>query len=60
MKISKIYSNKPDIFEPIEFNEGFNVIIGQIRLRDDKNKDSHTLGKSKLAELIDFGFLKKR
>ncbi|MGR5078466.1 DUF2326 domain-containing protein [Photobacterium swingsii] len=60
MKISKIYSNKPDIFEPIEFNEGFNVIIGQIRLRDDKNKDSHNLGKSKLAELIDFGFLKKR
>lgn len=60
MKISKIYSNKPDIFQPIEFNEGFNVIIGQIRLRDDKDKDSHNLGKSKLAELIDFGFLKKR
>lgn len=60
MKISKIYSNRPDIFEPIEFNDGFNVIIGQIRLRDDKNKDSHNLGKSKLAELIDFGFLKKR
>ncbi|WP_305456761.1 hypothetical protein [Photobacterium leiognathi] len=56
MKISKIYSNKPDIFQPIEFNEGFNVIIGQIRLRDDKDKDSHNLGKSKLAELIDFGF----
>ena len=60
MKISKIYSNRPDIFEPIEFNEGFNVIIGQIRLHDDKNKDSHNLGKSKLAELIDFGFLKQR
>lgn len=60
MKISKIYSNKPNVFEPIEFNDGFNVIIGEIRLHDDKNKDSHNLGKSKLAELIDFGFLKKR
>ncbi|SON49316.1 DUF2326 domain-containing protein [Vibrio tapetis] len=60
MKISKIYSNRPNIFQPIEFNEGFNVIIGQIRLHDDKNKDSHNLGKSKLAELIDFGFLKQR
>ncbi|RBW42585.1 DUF2326 domain-containing protein [Psychromonas sp. B3M02] len=60
MKISKIYSNKPNVFEPIEFNDGFNVIIGEIRLHDDKNKDSHNLGKSKLAELIDFGFLKQR
>ncbi|WP_038881749.1 DUF2326 domain-containing protein [Vibrio jasicida] len=60
MKLSKIYSNKPCTFEPIEFNDGFNVIIGEIRLPDNKNKDSHNLGKSKLAELIDFGFLKKR
>ena len=60
MKISKIYSNQPNIFEPIEFNDGFNVIIGEIRLHDNQNKDSHNLGKSKLAELIDFGFLKQR
>ncbi|HIF5960191.1 TPA: DUF2326 domain-containing protein [Vibrio parahaemolyticus] len=60
MKISKIYSNQPHIFKPIEFNDGFNVIIGEIRLHDNQDKDSHNLGKSKLAELIDFGFLKKR
>jgi uncharacterized protein YydD (DUF2326 family) len=60
MKISKIYSNKPNVFEPIEFNEGFNVIIGEIRLPENKDRDSHNLGKSKLAELIDFGFLKQR
>jgi len=60
MKISKIYSNKPNIFKPIEFNEGFNVIIGEIRLPENKDRDSHNLGKSKLAELIDFGFLKQR
>lgn len=60
MKISKIYSNTPNIFEDIKFNDGFNVIIGEIQLQNDKNKDSHNLGKSKLSELIDFGFLKKR
>lgn len=60
MKISKIYSNIPKVFEPIKFNDGFNVIIGEIQLHDDKDKDSHNLGKSKLADLIDFGFLKKR
>ncbi len=60
MKISKIYSNKPGVFKPIRFNDGFNVIIGEIRLPHNKDKDSHNLGKSKLADLIDFGFLKKR
>jgi uncharacterized protein YydD (DUF2326 family) len=60
MKISKIYSNKPNVFEPKEFNEGFNVIIGEIRLPENKDRDSHNLGKSKLAELIDFGYLKQR
>ncbi|WP_241617623.1 DUF2326 domain-containing protein [Rosenbergiella epipactidis] len=60
MKISKIYSNTPQIFETIKFNDGFNVIIGEIKLHNNKDKDSHNLGKSKLADLIDFGFLKKR
>lgn len=60
MKISQIYSNLPKIFEPISFNDGFNVVIGEIKLHNDKDKDSHNLGKSKLAELIDFGFLKQR
>lgn len=60
MKISKIYSNMPKIFEPIKFNEGFNVILGEIQLHNNKDKDSHNLGKSKLADLIDFGFLKQR
>jgi uncharacterized protein YydD (DUF2326 family) len=60
MKISKIYSNKPNVFEAIEFNEGFNVIIGEIKLSENIGVDSHNLGKSKLTDLIDFGFLKQR
>jgi uncharacterized protein YydD (DUF2326 family) len=60
MKLSKIYSNKKDIFIDIKFNPGFNVILGQIRLPENVNKDSHNLGKSKLAEIIDFCLLKGR
>ncbi|MCI5145070.1 MAG: DUF2326 domain-containing protein, partial [Candidatus Electrothrix sp. AR3] len=60
MKLTKIYSNQDDIFSPIFFNEGFNVILGEIRLPENKDKDTHNLGKSKLAEVIDFCFLKER
>lgn len=60
MKLSKLYTNFPDKFEPIEFNDGFNVVIGEIRIEKNKNQDSHNLGKSKLADVIDFCLLKKR
>lgn len=59
MKLSKIYSNKEEIFNAIYFNEGFNVIYAEIKHRKDKTKDSHNLGKSILIELIDFMMLKK-
>ncbi|WP_457809629.1 hypothetical protein, partial [Aeromonas salmonicida] len=60
MKLSKIYSNKHDLFAPIEFNEGFNVIFAEIRLPENQDKDTHNLGKSKLMELIDYCLLKER
>lgn len=60
MKISRIYSNKNDIFEPIKFHDGLNVIIGEIRKPENLETDTHNLGKSKLCELIDFCLLKKR
>ena len=60
MKISKIYSNKKEIFKNINFNDGFNVIFAEIRLPENKNKDTHNLGKSKLMELIDYCLLKER
>lgn len=59
MKLSKIYSNK-DIFKPIVFNSGFNVIFGDV----EKNKDldektgEHNIGKTSLVHLIDFLLLK--
>jgi uncharacterized protein YydD (DUF2326 family) len=52
MKISKLYTNKADIFEPIDFNNGLNIIFAEIRLPKNKDKDTHNLGKTTLGRLI--------
>jgi uncharacterized protein YydD (DUF2326 family) len=55
MKLSKLYSNKD--FHNISFllqKGGVNLIIG-----DSKGKKQHNLGKSKIAELLDFMLLKE-
>lgn len=60
MKLSSLYSNKPDMFEPVEFVQGLNVVMAEIRLPENRNKDTHNLGKTTLGRLLDFGFLAKR
>lgn len=60
MKISKLYSNLPDKFSPIIFNDGLNFIYGEIRHPENKNKDTHNLGKTTLARLLDFMFLAEK
>ncbi len=60
MKLSRLYSNKPDLFEPVEFVQGLNVVMAEIRLPENRNKDTHNLGKTMLGRLLDFGFLAKR
>jgi uncharacterized protein YydD (DUF2326 family) len=63
MQISRIYSNKPDIFTPIDFNfrersDRLNVIYGEVHHPKDQKKDSHNLGKTTLIHLIEFLMLK--
>jgi uncharacterized protein YydD (DUF2326 family) len=60
MKISKLYCNKPDLFGPVEFLSGLNVVMGEIRLPENRKKDTHNLGKTTLCRLLDFGFLEGR
>lgn len=60
MKLSKFYSNKPDLFEPVDFNQGLNVVMAEIRLPENRKKDTHNLGKTTLGRLLDFGFLAKK
>lgn len=60
MKLSKLYSNKSDLFQPVEFVQGLNVVMAEIRLPENRKKDTHNLGKTTLGRLLDFGFLAKR
>lgn len=60
MKLSKLYSNLSDKFSPITFNDGLNFIYGEIRNPESKAKDTHNLGKTTLARLLDFMFLAEK
>jgi uncharacterized protein YydD (DUF2326 family) len=60
MKLSKIYCNKPDLFGPIDFRAGLNVVLAEIRLPANRDKDTHNLGKTTLGRLIDYCFLAGR
>ena len=60
MKISKLYSNRPDLFGPIDFFSGLNVVMAEIRLPENRKKDTHNLGKTILGRMLDFGFLEGR
>lgn len=60
MRLSRLYSNRPEVFEPVEFVPGLNVVMAEIRLPENRNKDTHNLGKTTLGRLLDYGFLAKR
>ncbi len=60
MKLSRIYCNKADLFGPVEFHAGLNVVLAEIRLPENRDKDTHNLGKTTLGRLIDFCFLAGR
>lgn len=60
MKLSRLYSNRPDEFGPIEFAPGLNVVLAEIRLPENRDKDTHNLGKSLLGRMIDFCLLADR
>lgn len=58
MKLSKLYCNDSR-FKNIKFNlNGLSVIYADVVSNPDELKNSHDLGKTKLAEIIDFLFLK--
>ncbi len=60
MKLSKIYASDSR-FTPINFNEGFNVIYGDVDIEVDHSTgkvQEHNIGKTSLVYLIDFLLLK--
>ena len=60
MILTKLYSNKSDIFESIEFKRGLNIVLAEIKLPENMEKDTHNLGKSTLALLLDYCLLRKK
>jgi uncharacterized protein YydD (DUF2326 family) len=62
MKLTRLYSNEPRLFEPIAFNgvrdAKISVVFASVTKPKDATKDSHNLGKTTLLHLIDFLLLK--
>ncbi|WGZ36762.1 DUF2326 domain-containing protein [Xylella fastidiosa subsp. pauca] len=44
----------------MKFNPGLNVVMAEIRLPENRKKDTHNLWKTTLGRLLDFFFLSKR
>lgn len=58
MRLSKLYSNQEN-FKNIKFNlNGLNVIYAEVKSDSQEKKNSHDLGKTKFADIIDFLLLK--
>ncbi|WP_291766682.1 DUF2326 domain-containing protein [Maricaulis sp.] len=63
MQFSRLYSNKPTVFEPIDFNcadaaNVLNLVLADVQNPKEKGKDSHNLGKTTLIHLLEFCLLK--
>jgi len=60
VKLIRLYSNKPEVFEPIEFRAGISAVVAEIKRPENQGKTVHNLGKSTVARLVDFCLLKGR
>ncbi len=60
MKLSRLYTNRPAVFSAVDFTPGLNVVLAEIRLPQNRKKDTHNLGKTTLGRLVDFCLLSGR
>jgi uncharacterized protein YydD (DUF2326 family) len=58
MRLVRLYANKPDMFEPIEFRAGLSTVVAEIKRPENQGKTVHNVGKSTIARLVDFCLLK--
>lgn len=58
LSLVKIYSNKPEAFPEIAFHNGLNVIYASVTKKTQDKRTSHSLGKTLLADLIDYMLVK--
>ena len=60
MKLSRLYTNRAAVFSAVDFTSGLNVVFAEIRLPQNRKKDTHNLGKTTLGRLVDFCLLSGR
>lgn len=58
MKLNALYCNKEDVFPRIRFNAGLSVVLAEIRDERNRDVDTHNLGKTTIAKVIDFCLLR--
>lgn len=58
LKLSRLYANNNSIFPDIIFRDGLNIIFANVT-KEQKDKSSHSLGKTTLLELLNFSLLKQ-
>lgn len=58
MRLVRLYSDQPQLFLPIEFNGGISAVLAEIRIPENRELDTHNLGKTTVGALIDFCLLK--
>jgi len=58
VRLHRLYSDKPHLFDPVDFNDGLSVVLAEIRVPANQDLDTHNLGKSTVGELLDFCLLK--
>lgn len=58
MKLVRLYSNYPKKFRTVTFRDGLNVVLGSVKSPKVREKDTHNLGKTLFAQVIDFCLMK--
>jgi uncharacterized protein YydD (DUF2326 family) len=58
VRLVSLYSNREEVFPPIDFHDGVNAIFAKVQDARKRDRDSHNLGKTFLIEVIDFTLLK--
>ncbi len=58
MRLSRLYSDHPEVFVPVVFNDGVSAVLAEIRVPANRDLDSHNLGKSTFGDVLDFCLLR--
>lgn len=58
MKLYRLYSNRNDVFQAVQFNRGLSAVMAEIRVPANRQLDTHNLGKTTIGELLDFCLLR--